>query len=46
VNGGNWRAGVPARPVPGGQDIGFYGGVVDKIWSHDLMFTLGATWTF
>lgn len=46
VNGGNWRPGTAAREVEGGQDIGFYGGEVDKVWSHDLMFAVGLAYWF
>jgi hypothetical protein len=48
VNGGNWRPGTPARPVDDdlGTDIGFYGGEVDALWSHDLMFTVGVSYNY
>lgn len=48
INGGNWRPGTPARPVDPavGTDIGFYGGVVDKVWSHDLLFLVGVSWNY
>jgi hypothetical protein len=48
VHGGNWRPGTPARPVADdvGTDIGFYGGVVDKLWSHDLMLTVGVSYSY
>ena len=48
INGGNWRPGTPARPVDDdiGTDIGFYGGVVDKLWSNDLMLTVGISYSY
>lgn len=48
INGGNWRPGTPARPVDPavGTDIGFYGGVVDKVWSHDVLLRLGIAFNF
>jgi len=48
VNGGNWRPGTPARPVDPatGTDIGFYGGVVDKVWSHDVLFLVGIAFNY
>jgi hypothetical protein len=48
INGGNWRPGTAARPVDDdvGTDIGFYGGVVDSVWSHDFMFTIGLSYSY
>lgn len=43
IHGGNWRPGTRARE---GTDIGFYGGVVDKLWSHDLLFTVGLSYNY
>lgn len=48
INGGNWRPGTPARPVPDevGTDIGFYGGEVDKVWSNDFLFSVGVAYHY